>query len=98
MRPVEGLTALVDLDANQIIKITNKHITTPVSQNNDTDYRYSTIKQDEKYSLYHGLPVNPMPMDQAKGSSFKINGHMIKLARWEFHLKPDARAGLIVSR
>ncbi|KAG7998233.1 hypothetical protein I3843_01G248500 [Carya illinoinensis] len=51
MRPIEGLTVLVDLDTKQ----------------------------------------------QPKGPSVKIEDeHLVKWANWEFHLKPDARAGVIV--
>lgn len=38
-------------------------------------------------------------MEQPRGPSFVIeDNHLVKWANWEFHLKPDPRAGLIISR
>ncbi|MED6108862.1 hypothetical protein PIB30_028182 [Stylosanthes scabra] len=41
---------------------------------------------------------NPISMEQPKGPSFTVeDGHLVKWANWEFHLKADARAGIIIS-
>lgn len=43
-------------------------------------------------------PVNPMSMEQPAGPSFEVeNGHQVKWAGWDFHIKADARAGIVVS-
>ncbi|KAJ6851086.1 putative primary amine oxidase [Iris pallida] len=96
MRPVEGLVALVNLDAGRVIRIVNRNREIPVDPGEDTDYRYSAQRSRP---ASHGLPVNPMSMEQAKGRSFKVEGgHTIRWAGWEVHIKPDARAGMVVSR
>ncbi|GAV88591.1 Cu_amine_oxid domain-containing protein, partial [Cephalotus follicularis] len=44
-------------------------------------------------------PLNPISMEQPNGPSFKIeDGHIVRWANWVFHLKADARAGLVISR
>lgn len=43
--------------------------------------------------------INPISMEQPKGPSFTVEDrHTVKWANWEFHLKPDARAGVIISQ
>ena len=42
--------------------------------------------------------MNPISIEQPKGPSFIVEeNHLVKWANWEFHLKPDPRAGLVVS-
>jgi primary-amine oxidase len=37
-------------------------------------------------------------LEQPKGPSFTVDGHLVKWANWEFHLKADPRAGTIISQ
>lgn len=91
MRPIEGLTVLVDMDTKQVVEIVDKGKTIPIPKAADTEYRYSA--QDDHQNL-----VNPISLEQPKGPSFTVEGHSVKWANWEFHLKPDPRAGVIISR
>ncbi|KAI4351618.1 hypothetical protein L6164_005962 [Bauhinia variegata] len=93
MRPIEGLTAIVDLDTKRVLSISDKGRNIPVPDGMDTDYRYSVQKLNGELNL-----VNPISMEQAKGPSFTVDGHYVKWANWEFHLKPDPRAGAIISQ
>ncbi|XP_010276880.1 PREDICTED: primary amine oxidase-like [Nelumbo nucifera] len=94
MRPIEGLTVTVDVDAREIIHISNTGQGIPIPQAAGTDYRYQAQK---KKPLHQQL--NPISMEQPRGPSFSVeDGHIIKWANWEFHLKADQRAGVIVSR
>uniref|UniRef100_M0ZXD9 Amine oxidase n=1 Tax=Solanum tuberosum TaxID=4113 RepID=M0ZXD9_SOLTU len=75
MRPIEGLTVLLDLDTQQVIEIFDEGKSIPIPKAANTDYRYS------------------------HGPSFTIeNNHLVKWANWEFHVKPDPRAGVIISQ
>ncbi|KAL3647276.1 hypothetical protein CASFOL_008244 [Castilleja foliolosa] len=92
MRPIEGLTVLVDLDTKQVVEITDKGKHIPIPNAANTDYRFSA------QNSYQRL-VNPISLEQPKGPSFTIeDNHLVKWANWEFHLKPDPRAGVIISR
>ncbi|KAL3647275.1 hypothetical protein CASFOL_008243 [Castilleja foliolosa] len=92
MRPIEGLTVLVDLDTKQVIEIVDNGRHIPIPRANNTDYRYSA--QDSYQRL-----TKPISLEQPKGVSFSIeDDHLVKWANWEFHLKPDPRAGVIISR
>lgn len=94
MRPIEGLTMTVDLDTKKVVKFSDTGRGIPIPNGNNTDYRYNTGIKPE-----FGETLNPISISQPKGPSFKVeDGHIIKWANWVFHLKPDQRAGLIISQ
>ncbi|KMT12595.1 hypothetical protein BVRB_5g098350 [Beta vulgaris subsp. vulgaris] len=95
MRPIEGLTVIVDLDTNQVVEVSDigRHI--PIPKDTNTDYRFSA--QNNTHTKTN--PINPIFMEQPKGPSFTVkNDHLIKWVNWEFHIKHDPRAGMIISR
>ncbi|KAM0945477.1 putative primary-amine oxidase [Dioscorea sansibarensis] len=95
LRPIEGVTAVVDVDAARVIRISDYGPGIPISPGEDTDYRYSTQRNKPRS---FSNPINPVSLEQVAGPSYEVeNGHVIKWAGWEFHLKPDARAGSVVS-
>ncbi|CAK9144270.1 unnamed protein product [Ilex paraguariensis] len=94
MRPIEGLTVLLDLDTKEVVEITDEGRNIPIPKAANTDYRYSSQSTHQKLKL-----LNPISIEQPKGPSFTIEDeHIVKWANWEFHLKPDPRAGVIISR
>jgi len=93
MKPIEGLTVLVDMDRKEVVSITDNGLNIPVANGIDTDYRYSVQKLNGELNL-----INPISLEQPKGPSFTVDGHLVKWANWEFHLKPDPRAGTIISQ
>lgn len=93
MKPIEGLTVLVDMDRKEVVAISDNGQNIPVANGIDTDYRYSIQKLNGELRL-----VNPISLEQPKGPSFTIDGHLVKWANWEFHLKADPRAGIIISQ
>ncbi|KAI3918290.1 hypothetical protein MKX01_041610 [Papaver californicum] len=95
MRPIEGLTVLLDMDTKQVVEITDLGLDIPIPKASNTDYRFST--QPNKPLMMRIL--NPISIEQPKGPSFVIeDGHLVKWANWEFHLKPDPRAGVVISQ
>lgn len=94
MKPIEGLTALVDIDRKEVLAISDDGQNIPVANGINTDYRYSF----QKLNGGELRLVNPISLEQPKGPSFTVDGHLVKWANWEFHLKPDPRAGTIISQ
>ena len=93
MKPIEGVTALVDMDRKEVLAISDNGQNIPVANGINTDYRYSIQKLNGELRL-----LNPISLEQPKGPSFTIEGHLVKWANWEFHLRPDPRAGTIISQ
>ncbi|GAB4857020.1 Amine oxidase [copper-containing] gamma 1 [Ancistrocladus abbreviatus] len=94
MRPIEGLTVLVDMDTHQVLEIVDHGKNIPIPKAANTDYRFSAQNMQQQMNL-----INPISLEQPKGPSFTVeNGHLVKWANWEFHLKPDPRAGVIISQ
>ncbi|XP_042491505.1 primary amine oxidase-like [Macadamia integrifolia] len=89
-RPLEGITAVVDLD---IMKITeyDDRLTVPVPKADGTDYRSS--KQKPPFGPNAGRTTIVQP----DGPGFNITGHTVRWADWKLHLSFDIRAGPIIS-
>ncbi|MQM23311.1 hypothetical protein Taro_056375 [Colocasia esculenta] len=95
MRPIEGLTVLVDMDTLRVVSISDRGPDIPIPRAAGTDYVYPASDADRPRTA----TVNPISIEQPKGPSFTVqDGHVVRWAGWEFHLKPDPRAGVVLSR
>ena len=83
-REIEGLTAVVDLDAKTVLRVVDEGAT-PVAM---TDPDYHAMSED--------LTADATP-DQAPEQRFDVQGHHVAWERWRFHVRPDLRAGMVVS-
>ena len=95
LRPVEGIVITVELVQMRILKYSdmNKKTTPPpVPKSEGTDYRLSV--QTPPFFPH----LNPISIEQPLGPSFTIDGHLVKWANWEFHVRPDVRAGMVISQ
>ncbi|KAB2625397.1 primary amine oxidase-like [Pyrus ussuriensis x Pyrus communis] len=90
MRPLEGVSLLVDLDEMKIVEYYDRS-RLPMPKAEGTEYRLS--KQKPPF----GPPLNGFVIEQPNGPGFKIDGHQISWANWDFHLGFDVRAGPIIS-
>uniref|UniRef100_A0A2N9EQU4 Amine oxidase n=1 Tax=Fagus sylvatica TaxID=28930 RepID=A0A2N9EQU4_FAGSY len=90
VRPLEGITLVVDLDEMKIVEYYDRFIV-PVPKAEGTDYRAS--KQKPPF----GPRLNGAALVQPDGPGFKIDGHTVSWANWVFHLGFDVRAGPIIS-
>ncbi|KAM0952041.1 putative copper amine oxidase [Dioscorea sansibarensis] len=90
MRPLEGITIVVDLDLMEIVDYTDRFVV-PVPEAGGTDYR------SEKQKPPFGPRGKPVTVVQPEGKGFSIDGHSIRWANWKFHLSYDVRAGAIIS-
>ncbi|KAM7468243.1 hypothetical protein LguiB_015805 [Lonicera macranthoides] len=90
VRPIEGVSVLVDLDKMGIVEYEDAevHILPKVE---GTDYRASQMKPP------FVAQTKPITVFQPHGPSFKIDGQEISWADWKLHLKFDIRAGPVIS-
>ncbi|KAL0331395.1 UNVERIFIED_CONTAM: Primary amine oxidase [Sesamum angustifolium] len=93
MRPIEGIIVITDLDTSEVVEIIDKGKHIPIPKAAGTDYRLSA-----ENGPVIKLP-NPISMEQPNGPNFVVEDeHLVKWANWEFHLRPDPRAGVMISR
>ncbi|KAH7440977.1 hypothetical protein KP509_03G019200 [Ceratopteris richardii] len=91
MRPIEGITMVVDMNMKKIVKfIEHDHVPLPKAEG--TDFSLSAQRGPML------KPLNTISLEQPDGPSFSVDGHYVKWANWEFHVKPDYRAGVIISQ
>jgi primary-amine oxidase len=88
-RPIEGLTAVVDLDTCQVVRVID---TGPVPvPTASIDY------DEESVGPLREVPT-PISLEQEEGPSFQVDGQEIDWQKWRFHFRVDPRVGLVVSR
>jgi primary-amine oxidase len=87
-RGIEGLTAVVDLDTEEVLRVVDEGVV-PIPDTN-ADYDLATLGP---------LRENPTPisMYQPLGPGFRIDGFQVEWDRWRFHVRPDHRVGMILS-
>ncbi|KAL7220465.1 hypothetical protein ACSBR2_013362 [Camellia fascicularis] len=90
VRPVEGVTLVVDLDEMKITQYSDR-FTVPMAKAEGTEYRAAKQKPPFGPKLKGVVTVQP------DGSGIEIVGHTIRWANWAFHLGFDVRAGPIIS-
>jgi len=102
MRPIEGLTVLVDMDTGEVIHISDRGAGIPIPAAANTDYRYARHAQEEEgdpasngFQKVRAPSMEPAP--SGPGVEL-VDGHTVRWGGWELHLKADARAGMVVSR
>jgi primary-amine oxidase len=96
MRPIEGLTVLVDMDTREVVEISDRGGGIPIPGAENTDYRYAGHRSASGFQSDVSAPsMEPA----ASGPGLEVeDGHTVRWGGWELHLKADARAGMVVSR
>lgn len=87
-REIQGLVAVVDLNAKKILRIVDEGVT-PMTKAN-ADYDAAAIGPTREVR-------GPMRIDQPAGPGFRIEGHIVEWQKWRFHLRADQRVGTIIS-
>ncbi|KAG7593591.1 Copper amine oxidase N-terminal [Arabidopsis thaliana x Arabidopsis arenosa] len=90
LRPIEGMTIIVNLDQMKVVEFKDR-FTSPLPKANGTEFRISKLKPP------FGPPLQSAILLQPEGPGFKIDGHTVRWANWEFHMSFDVRAGLVIS-
>ena len=87
-RQVEGLTAVVDLTAGEVLRVVDDGVA-PIPDV-DADYDRTTLDHPREIG-------GPFELDLPEGVGFDMNGYQVSWQNWSFHLRPDQRTGLVVS-
>jgi primary-amine oxidase len=87
-RQIPGLTAVVDLNTKQVLRVVDEGVV-PLTKA-VADYDEASIGQTR------AVP-SAMRLDQPSGPGFQVNGHVVGWQKWQFHVRSDQRVGTIVS-
>ena len=86
---MEGLTTLVDLNTQEVIRVID---TGPVPvPTAPADYDEASV------GALRDVPA-ALSVVQPDGPGFRVSGHEVSWQKWNFHFRIDPRVGLIVSR
>jgi primary-amine oxidase len=83
-RPIEGLMGIVDSETGEVVNVIDQD---PIPLPNDTKPLEAELQ----------APLKPTGVVQPQGSNIKLEGSAVSWANWSLRLRPDKRAGLIVS-
>lgn len=87
-RPIEGVVALVDMNAERVLEVTDTgvHPMPPPSQ--EFDMRSTGTREAPK----------PLTIAQPNGTSYTISGHEITWQKWHFRYTMHPREGLVLQQ
>jgi primary-amine oxidase len=95
-RPVEGLVATVDLDAMEVVDVTDYGVVPlPPKAGN---YEEPWIFQEDNvpaFSEYRN-DVKPIDITQPEGPSFTVDGHHVQWQKWDLRIGFTPREGLVL--
>jgi primary-amine oxidase len=87
-RQIEGLVFVYDMNEKRVMRVIDDGVI-PVPR---------TVADYDEASL--GTPWAPLPpitITRPAGHGFQLQGHEVTWQNWSFHVRPDQRAGMIVS-
>jgi primary-amine oxidase len=87
-RPIEGLYAVVDLDARKVIRLIDDTVIPVASGTRGADERAQPRRQPAE---------RPPQVERLKEPKFVITGNQVQWKKWSFHYRMDERAGLVIS-
>ena len=87
-RPIEGLTAVVDLDRRELIELIDSG-PVPIPT--------GAVDLDEASVGDLREAPNPISFVQPGGPTYQVDGHEVRWQKWHFHYRIDPRLGPVVS-
>ena len=86
-RPVEGVIAVVDLNAMKVLRVED-HGLVPLPQG-DANYAASLVPNQR-------TDIKPLEIHQPEGPSFQVEGHLIRWQKWQIRFGFTHREGLVL--
>lgn len=86
-RPVEGITAVVDVEAGEVIKLVDSGVR-PMP---DSPAGYTEAEVTQRPA------PKPLEWVERRGHGYHFDGQMLNWHNWQFHLRLDSRVGPIFS-
>lgn len=87
-KPIEGLTAVVDVEARTVVELIDEGIVPMAESSHNYDAESLAPLQP---------PMKPTLLSQPEGTNIVLDGGMVTWRNWSFHLGFDRRRGTILS-
>ena len=87
-RPIEGVTAVVDLEKGEVVKLIDTGVR-PIPE--------SPVDLDEGSVGPLRKASGRISIHQPEGPNFTVHGHQVRWQNWHFHLRIDPRLGPVIS-
>jgi primary-amine oxidase len=87
-RQIEGVTAVVDMNEQKVLRVVDEGVV-PIPSTS-ADYDPASIGRTRE------VP-GPIRVEQPLGPGFRLNGYQVEWQKWRFHVRPDQRVGMILS-
>jgi primary-amine oxidase len=95
-RPIEGLLALVDLDAMEVLDVAD-HGLVPIPAHPGNYIPELMFEGDNRPQFGHLRgDLKPLHITQSEGPSFEVDGHTVGWQGWRFHVGWTPREGLVL--
>ena len=90
-KPLEGLQAIIDLDARRVLQVLDSGVVPVPAATHEFD--------EAAVGALTGLrpPLKPIRITQPEGTNFRVDGHFVEWQKWRFHVRFERRAGPVVS-
>ncbi|MCW5571676.1 MAG: hypothetical protein KIT37_01440 [Steroidobacteraceae bacterium] len=88
VRRIEGLTAIVDVNTNEVLEISDDEVVPTTTTT--AEYDRDTIGE-------RTFPTR-LELTQPDGPGFRMSGAVVEWDRWRFHVRSDQRVGTIISQ
>jgi primary-amine oxidase len=96
-RPVEGVVALVDMDAMEVLDIED-HGVTPLPPKAG-NYSVEALRDPANFPRFPAGPradLRPLEIAQREGPSFDVRGREVRWQKWRFRVGFTPREGLVL--
>jgi primary-amine oxidase len=95
-RPVEGLVCVVDLDAGEVVEVTDHGVVPFPPQ--PGNYEQPWIFETGNVPAFDGVraDVKPLSITQPDGPSFAVDGHAVSWQKWSVRIGFTPREGLVL--
>lgn len=85
-RPIEGIVALVDMNAQRVVELTDTGVRPIPPASQELDEKSTGVRE----------PPKPLLTTQPQGASFVVEGHEVRWQKWRFRFAMQPREGLVL--
>jgi primary-amine oxidase len=96
-RPVEGLVTLFNLDTNEVVSVED-HGVVPLTDAK-ANYEADRISDPANFPRFPEGPrqdLKPIEITQPSGTSFEVDGRLVRWQKWSFRIGFTPREGLVL--